>query len=390
LRSHSVVMQKIRSIACVPLEIKGTLIGAIYIDSRNQKARFTQKSLDFLAAFANQAGIAIENARLLESLRQENEVLKEEVNRIYAFKELVGSSKAMLPVFDMIKKVVDNSTTVLIVGETGTGKELIARAVHYNGIRKDKPFIPVNCAALPENLLESELYGYKKGAFTGANADKKGLIEVADTGTLFLDEIAEIPMSLQAKLLRFLQEKEIMPIGGAAPKKVNVRIIAATNRNLADEVREGRFREDLYYRLSIIPINLPPLRERKSDIPLLAEHFLKKFATDTGKRINGFEEEVMGSLKSYGWPGNVRELENAIERAVVLASDNKIKESDVIVRGLEQQNRIESGMTLDDVSRILLTKTLRSCEGNKTRASEMMGVSLRWVHYKTKEWGIQD
>jgi len=389
-QSHSVVMQKIRSIACVPLEIKGTLIGAIYIDSRGQKARFNQKSLDFLAAFANQAGIAIENARLLASLRQENEVLKEEVKRIYSFKELVGSSKSMQPVFDIIKKVLDNSTTVLIVGETGTGKELIARAVHYNGMSKDSPFIPVNCAALPENLLESELYGYKKGAFTGATADKKGLIEVANSGTLFLDEIAEIPMSLQAKLLRFLQEKEIMPIGGAFPKKVDVRIIAATNRNLADEVRDGRFREDLYYRLSIIPIELPPLRERKSDIPLLAEHFLQKFSTATGKRLDGFAPDVMGSLQSYGWPGNVRELENAIERAVVLSSGEQIQGSDVIVRGIQQQDRIDSGMTLDDVSRILLLKTLRSCEGNKTHTAEMMGVSLRWVHYKTKEWDIQD
>lgn len=387
--TQSVITHQIRSIACVPLLLRGKLLGVIYIDSRQQTARFNQQSLDFLSAFANQAAIAIENARLMEALRSENELLKGEFHRIYSFKEIIARSKAMEPVLELMGKVLNNTAVVLISGETGTGKELVARAIHHNGRRSKQPFVALNCGAIPENLLESELFGYKKGAFTGAAADKKGLIEIADGGTLFLDEIAELPLALQVKLLRFLQEREVLRLGGSQPTPVDVRIIAASNRNLTEEVEQGRFRKDLYYRLNVIEIRLPPLRERKKDIPLLAHHFLKKFARSLEKDITGFQPEALQKLLDYHWPGNVRELENALERAVVLASQNLISPEDIVLSQVSAAAGIEAGMTLEQVSRVLLEKTLRSCEGNKTRAAEAMGVSLRWVHYKMKEWGIE-
>ena len=388
-QSESVVLHQIQSIACVPLMLKGELIGGIYLDSRGKKAHFTRQSLEFLSAFANQAAIAMENARLVASLREENEVLKEEVNRIYPFKEIVKGSRAMESVFHLMSRVLNNDTTVLISGETGTGKELVARAIHYNGLRKDRPFTPVNCAAIPANLMESELFGYKRGAFTGASADKKGLITIADQGTLFLDEVGEIPVNLQAKLLRFIQEREVMPIGATQAVKVDVRIVAATNRNLTTEVEAGRFREDLYYRLNVIPIHIPPLRERKKDIPLLARHFLKKYGKKIGLERKDYTREAEQKLAGYHWPGNVRELENVIERALVLSSEAVIQEHDIILKEITDKHSISPGMTIDGVSRILLEKTLKAFEGNKTRAAESMGVSLRWIHYKTKEWGIE-
>jgi Nif-specific regulatory protein len=387
--TESVILHQIRSIACVPMLLRGDLIGVIYIDSRGRKAKFNQQSLEFLTAFANQAAIAIENARLMESLRSENELLKGEFHRIYAFKEIIARSKSMDRVLQLMGRVLNNNTTVLITGETGTGKELVARSIHHNGSRADKPFVAVNCSAIPENLLESELFGYKKGAFTGAASDKKGLIEVAHNGTLFLDEIAEIPSNLQVKLLRFLQEREVMPVGGSQAVKVDVRIIAATNRNLTEEIQEGRFREDLYYRLNVIALNIPPLRDRKKDIPLLAQHFLKKFSKSLQKKVTGFKPQALEKLLSYQWPGNVRELENTIERAVVLTNTNLISENDIVVDELKNLSGIEAGMTLEEISRMLLKKNLDAYDGNKTRVAEVMGVSLRWIHYKMKEWDLK-
>ena len=388
--SQSVVAHKIRSIACVPLLQKGKLIGAIYIDSRGQIASFTRQSLDFLNAFANQAAIAIENAQFVDALRRENDRLQQEVQQKYTFKELVGESPAMEELFHLMTRVLNKDTTVLITGETGTGKEVVARAIHFNGTRKDKPFVPVNSAAIPENLLESELFGFKKGAFTGANADKQGLVQLANGGTLFLDEVGELPQHLQAKLLRFLQEREIMPVGAGKAIPVDVRIIAATNRDLAEEVRQNRFREDLYYRLNVIPMNLPPLRERRKDILLLASHFRKKFAQKMHLDINEFTPEALKKLSGYHWPGNVRELENVIERAMILAQPPAITDDDILLKELHGKQGIQAGMSLDELSKTLLEKTLAACEGNKTRAAEMMGVSLRWIHYKIKEWQLDD
>jgi len=385
--AQSIMLHQIRSIACVPFLLREKLLGLIYIDSRNEKARLTRQSLAFLQAFANQAAIALENARLLQKLQQENAILKEEFHRIYSFKEIIGKSKAMQRVFQMMGKVLDNDATVLVTGPSGTGKELVARAIHYNSRRKEKPFVAVNCGAIPENLIESELFGHKKGAFTGAVSDKKGLIDSADGGTLFLDEVGELPLTMQVKLLRFLQNHQFTPVGDVRLRQADVRIISATNRNLQDAIEEGLFREDLYYRLHVIQIPLPPLKERTKDIPLLGQHFLRTFAKKLDKKITGFSAEALDLLQEYDWPGNVRELENAIERAVVMDSDGRIGGDDLVLPTRKRKSDgIKAGMTLNDLSRQLLEKTLAAADGNKTRAAEMMGVSLRWVHYKMKEW----
>ncbi|RQW01643.1 MAG: GAF domain-containing protein, partial [Calditrichaeota bacterium] len=387
--SQSVILQQIRSIACVPLMFKDNFSGMIYIDSRGKKARFTRESLDFLQAFANQAAIALENVRLLVQLQEENALLKEEFHRLYSFKEIIGKSAAMQNVYRTIGKVLNNDTTVLIQGETGTGKELIARAIHYNGWRKEYPFVPVNCAAIPENLIESELFGHKKGSFTGAISDKKGLIAAADKGTLFLDEIGELPASAQVKLLRFLQDKEFTPVGEIKPTHADVRILAATNKDLLKQVQEGNFREDLYYRLNIINVQVPALRNRMEDIPLLIHHFLDRYNRKLSRNIRKIDNAVMKMFMSYSWPGNIRELENTIERAVVMSSRPIITEEDILLpENSVQKNTVRAGMTLEEVSRQLLDRTLKAVDGNKTRAAEMMEVSLRWIHYKMKEWKL--
>jgi Nif-specific regulatory protein len=388
--SQSVILNQIQSIATVPLVLKGELIGVIYIDSQGQKARFSKQSLNFLQAFANQAAIALENARLIVGFQQENAILKEEFHRIYAFEEIIGKSKAMEQVFQMMGKVLNNDTNVLLMGETGTGKELVAKAIHYNGSRSKKAFVPVNCGAIPESLIESELFGHKKGAFTGAINDKEGLIKVADGGTLFLDEVGELPPTVQVKLLRFLQDRQFTPVGEVNPHTVDVRIITATNRDLQKAISQGIFREDLYYRLHVIHIIIPPLRERKKDIPVLTQYFLQKFGDKLEKRIKSVSPSAMDLLLQYDWPGNVRELENTLERAVVLDSNNCIDVEDLmLVLDDGKPSGIVAGMKLEDLSKELLEKTLIAVEGNKTLAADMMGVSVRWVHYKAKEWGLK-
>lgn len=383
--AESVILQKIASIACVPLILKGELIGVIYIDSREKTAGFNQQSLDFLESFSNQAAIAIENVRLSEALHRENALLKGELHRVYAFKELVGKSSAMKHVFEMIGRVLNNDVTVLLTGETGTGKELVARAIHQNGNRRDKPFVAINCAVIPENLMESELFGHVKGAFTGAIADKEGLVEKADGGTLLLDEIGEINPQLQVKLLRFLQDHTFTAVGDLKEKKVNVRIIAATHKNLEEQVKKKIFREDLFYRLNVLNIHLPPLRERKKDIPQLVEHILKKAARRNNEKRRKISAGAMEKLINCNWPGNVRELENTLERAIVMSNDDEIQAENIIVNKKDSRSYIESGMSLNQVSSMLLSQTLKACDGNKTKAAQMMGVSLRWIHYQLKD-----
>jgi len=384
--SESIILQKITSIACVPLILKSEPIGVIYLDSTVDRQHFNDGTLNFLQAFANQAAIAIENARLIESLKDENKLLQTELQKTFGFPEIIGKSPRMQAVFEIMQKILNSDISVLLQGESGTGKELVARAIHYNGHRKDKPFVAQFCGNLSEHLLESELFGHKKGSFTGAVSDKRGLFEIADHGTFFLDEIADISPTIQAKLLRVLQEATFRRVGDTEDRHANLRFISATNKDLAGEVKEGNFREDLYYRLNVITITMPPLRERRSDIPLLVQHFLQKIAEKTNQKQKKISADAMKMLSQYNWPGNVRELANTIERAVVLARENTIDSSDLLIKQDDDQEL--QPKSLKDQEKEIVLKALEECEGNKTRTAEVLGVSLRWLHYKLSEWNI--
>lgn len=307
------------------------------------------------------------------------------------FPEIIGKSEAMQEVFYIIQMVAESNANVLITGESGTGKELVARAIHNNSLRKSKPFVIVDCTTIPENLLESELFGHEKGAFTGASERKTGLIEIANEGTVFLDEIGELPMFLQKKLLRFLQEKEIQRIGSTQRIKVDVRVISATNRDLEKAVQEGSFREDLYWRLNVVRINLPPLRERKEDIPLLVNHFLNKFSKENNKPIPQLEPEVMELLLSYDWPGNIRELANVMERAVVLSPSGLISIKHLPRRIQEKTGWVaknESSLNLLELEKSLIIKALNTTGWNQTKAAEILGISRKQLRTKMKHHGL--
>ncbi|MFO0706193.1 MAG: sigma-54 dependent transcriptional regulator [Nitrospira sp.] len=334
----------------------------------------------------------VERAVREASLRREVSRLRKEVHREYSFHHILGKSKAIQAVFDLIRRVADSPTNVLITGESGTGKELVAKAIHYNSDRKDAPFVPVNCAAIPEQLLESELFGHMRGAFTDAKADKRGLFEEAQKGTLFLDEISELPLMLQAKLLRAIQEREIKRVGANKPIAVDVRIIAATNLNLAEEVKGKRFRDDLYYRLNVIELKLPPLRERREDIPLLVEAFLKKCGAARGKEVKGVSESALAMLMDYGWPGNVRELENVIERAVTLSRGEKISPDDLpsAVQGARGDRRVldeasEKMLPLHEIEKEYIKKILEKTGGNKYQAAQALGIDRKTLYRKLGE-----
>ena len=384
--AESVMFHNIRSVICIPFIWGNELIGAIYMDSRSGEGKFDEDSLKFLQAFSKQAAIAIENARLFESLKSENKQLKKQISLSDNFPEIVGRSPAIVKIFEIIRDVADTTASVLIEGESGTGKELVARAIHTNSDRKNKLFIPIFCGSLAENILESELFGHKKGAFTGAVENKAGLFEEADGGTLFLDEIAEINKNIQTKLLRVLQEGEIKRVGETQIRKVEVRILSATNKNLLDEVKKGNFREDLYYRLNVINIKMPPLRERKEDIPLLAEHFLKKFTEKNKKNIDGFSKEALDYLMTYHWAGNIRELENTIERAVILSKGKLIQPENFSM--IEPKPEIPVGKTLEEIEKSVVLTTLDKNDNNRTKTAEVLGVSRRWLQYRLKDWGI--
>lgn len=307
------------------------------------------------------------------------------------FPEIIGKSKAMQEVFYIMQMVAESNANVLITGESGTGKELVARAIHNNSLRKSKPFVIVDCTTIPENLLESELFGHEKGAFTGASERKTGLIEIANEGTVFLDEIGELPMFLQKKLLRFLQEKEIQRIGSTQRIKVDVRVISATNRDLEKAVQEGSFREDLYWRLNVVRINLPPLRERKEDIPLLVNHFLNKFSKENNKPIPQLEPEVMELLMNYDWPGNIRELANVMERAVVLSPSGLISIKHLPRRIQEKTGWIaknEGSLNLLELEKSLIIKALNTTGWNQTKAAEILGISRKQLRTKMKHHGL--
>lgn len=346
--------------------------------------------------------INIANALRSQSLEVENRALKKELVKENSFQNLVGNSERMHHVFELMKRVSQAPTNVLITGESGTGKEMIAKGVHYNGPLKDKPFVPVNCGAIPESLMESEVFGHKKGSFTGAVADKAGLFEAADGGTIFLDEVGELPLTIQVKLLRAIQERVIRRVGSTEDTPVNVRIIAATNRDLAEMVKEGTFREDLYYRLNVINVESPPLRERSDDIPLLVNHFLKKYNERLNKNISSISDEAMSLLRGYKYPGNVRELENIVERTVALEGGATILPESLPPmvntpsgRKMASSHEIEiteDGIDLDKVigqiEKELLVKAIHATNGVKKRAAKLLNISFRSMRYRVEKYNL--
>ncbi len=383
LSTESIMLESIRSIIAAPLRIRGEIKGVIYLDSTTKTGLFTKNDLELLEAFASIASLALSNATEYQELLESYETLRIDAE---LKSEFVGQSPKFLEVLSLIKKFAPTKLPVLITGESGTGKELAAKLIHKISGRKGE-FVAVNCAAIPKDLLEAELFGYKKGAFTGATESKKGLFEVAHRGTLFLDEIAEMPPELQVKLLRVIQDNEIRPLGGTKSVKVDVRIIAATNRDIRKAIQDGHFREDLFYRLNVLHIHMPPLRERPEDIPILVAHFIKKYG-DSKKRI---ERKALIKLLNYHWPGNVRELENVIARAVVISQGDVIREGDITLEhegeaGLERK-KVEF-KSLEEVERQYILDVLEGCGWNKTRAAKILGITLRGLQYKLKRWGI--
>jgi len=325
----------------------------------------------------------VEHQRLVE----ENISLHQKLEGYYRFEDIITKSPRMQQIIELIKVVAKSNATVLITGESGTGKELVARAVHSQSYRRDKPFVPISCAALPESLLESELFGHEKGAFTGAHAQRKGKIEFANRGTLFLDEIGEMSANIQVHLLRVLEEKEFARVGGNDLIKVDVRVVSATNRDMQKAIDSGQFREDLYYRLNVVTIDLPPLRERKEDIPLLAEHFLKKFVVENQKEVSSFCPEVIDFLLKYQWPGNVRELENTIERAVILAQSSEIQLADLLQKNSPLVSSASAGRSLKEVEMNHIISVLNETGGNYTRAAKILGISRATLYNRAKAYG---
>lgn len=327
----------------------------------------------------------------LIKLRSENEILRKDL--AHKFQNIIGKSKAMTEVFDLIQSVANARSTIMITGGSGTGKELVARAIHYTSNRCAAPFIKLNCAALPENLVEAELFGYEKGAFTDAKKTNRGRFELADGGTLLLDEISEMPLNLQSKLLRVLQEREFERIGSSTTISVDVRIVATSNRNLKEYIAAGRFREDLFYRLNVIPIHLCPLNERKEDIPLLVEHFIDKYNKENSKQVTGVDQTAMNMLMRYHWPGNVRELENLVERAVVTAGEPILTEDNfpaelILGQVGDDMPGLKVPMKLEEGNKYLILKTLEKFNGNKTKAADALGITTRTIRNKLAEYKV--
>jgi two-component system response regulator PilR (NtrC family) len=343
--------------------------------------------------------LIIKNALERKNLQKENSLLKQVVRERYHFDNIIGQSPKMLALYDLLERVSPTKTNILVTGESGTGKELVAKAIHYNSPRKDRPFVTLNCGAIPEPLIESELFGHMKGAFTDAIVTKKGLFEVADEGTLFLDEISELPLLMQVKLLRVLQDREFKRVGGTEDIRVDVRIIAATNKDLEEAVKERRFREDLFYRLNVIQIKLPPLRERKDDIPRLTLHFLKKFSTELNKTMTAVSPEADRLLRDYNYPGNVRELQNIVERAVALETAQELTAQN-LRSYLDEHLQSKKGVLdldipneglekfVEQIERALLLKALQRTNGIKKKAAELLGINFRSMRYRLEKYGL--
>ncbi len=382
----SVRLYNIRSAMCVPLLCGEEILGVISVDTKASVNLFSEDDLKLLTAIGTQAGMAIENLRLQEELRRENRSLREALTLKH---NIVGESPKVKEVLQFISKVAPTDATILLRGESGTGKELVARAIHYNSPRRDKPIVCINCAALTETLLESELFGHEKGAFTGATSRRIGRFELADGGTIFLDEIGEIPPPTQVKLLRVLEQQEFERVGGAKTIKVNVRILAATNKDLEKAIKEGKFREDLYYRLKVIQLELPPLRERKKDIPVLAGHFLKVYSQEAGRKIPELSPEALNLLLNYPWPGNVRELKNTMERAIVLGKGGTILPEHLPTEIHWPQKEVKGEkVALADAEKEHILRVLEHTGWSKAKAASLLKISRPTLDRKLKLYQI--
>jgi transcriptional regulator with GAF, ATPase, and Fis domain len=390
--ADSLVASRVRALAAVPIAVQETLLGVLYLDSRDSEFRFSEPDLQLLMGLANIAAGAFDNVRHLERLENERERLRVDGQ---AASDMVGESPAMRQVYQFIARVARADSTVLILGESGTGKELAAHAIHRASPRAAAPFVAIHCAALAESILESELFGHERGAFTGALAQRKGKIEVADGGTVFLDEIGELSPAAQVKLLRVLQEREFERVGGTRPIKVDIRVIAATNKNLEKEAAAGRFREDLYYRLSVVTLTMPALRERKEDISLLTSYFVARFGEKLRSRIPGISPQVRAILLRYDWPGNVRELANAIERAIVMGSGEVIAPEDLPESLLEAGGSTDLRLanyhdTVNAAKRNVILQASREARGSYTEAAKRLGVHPNYLHRLVRNLNLKD
>lgn len=376
--AESVLEFKLASVLCVPLLVRGEMLGVIYLGNDNVVNLFNNDALEVATVFAAQAAMVLRNAILIRELQLTNESLTQQLERIH-FGSLIGTSGAMKEIFRKIDKVAKTDVSVLIEGETGTGKELVASELHRRSHRVDGPFIVINCGAIPENLLESELFGHVKGSFTGAINSRDGKFQSAHGGTLFLDEVGEMPLNLQVKLLRVLEDRRVTRIGDDKARDVDIRVVAATNRTLTNEIKAGNFREDLFYRLNVVRLELPPLRERGSDVELLGRYFLKKHGEELGVTLQGFGDDAMRSLRAHRWPGNIRELENRIKKAVIFCDDGIITAKDLDLQevdagGVQQLNEAKESFALDYVRRILELNG-----GNRTQTAKELGVDVRTI-----------
>ena len=389
-------VEVLRSAKQIDQDIVGIMITA-FASTESAVEALRMGAYDYLTKpfDVDELKIVVRNALERRTLRQENVLLKRTLETSHQFSNIIGRSEPMLAVFKLVETVAPTNSTILLTGESGTGKELVARAIHYNSLRRERPFVAVNCGALPETLLESELFGHMRGAFTDASSNKKGLVEVAEKGTILLDEIAEMSPLMQVKLLRVLQERKFRRLGGTEEITADIRIIAATNQDLTRLVAEGRFREDLYYRINVIRVHLPALRERPEDVPLLAKHFVEGFAKQMGKHVSGVSTDALVVLTSYGWPGNVRELENALERAVALEEASLIQPGSLQLGGPSVQRPEtwpESGFDLErhveGIEREYIAQALRRAGGVKVRAADLLGMSFRSFRYYMKKYNL--
>jgi transcriptional regulator with GAF, ATPase, and Fis domain len=376
--SMSVIKLKLTSVICVPLLEKGKLIGLIYVGNDSIVDLFQDDMMRVLTMFAAQASLIVANAMLMNELKVDNQQLSRQLEEL-RFGDIVGTSRPMQEVFRKVEKVAATDISVLITGETGTGKELIAREIHRRSPRRDKPFVTINCGAIPENLLESELFGHVKGAFTGAVAHKAGKFQAADGGTLFLDEIGEMPLNLQVKILRAIQEKVVVRVGDTRPESVDIRILAATNRDLEEEIRGGRFREDLYYRLNVVNLHLPPLRERGDDVAVIARYLLSRYAKEYDTKVKGFSPNAAVAIKKYDWPGNIRELENRLKKAIVLAEGNLLGPEDLGLSGDNLPTILPLAAAKEKFQRDYINEVLALNNGNRTKTARDLGVDPRTI-----------